>query len=113
MAVLYPNFKGIKFLDFETIKVDFNKFSKNQKKFDAEKLKQFLNWRLDMNCVEKPLFEKVQNKYVVPQAFQELLTFRSFLSTHYLPTLTPNTRSLSQSPNNFQTRLIQKNPVRN
>ncbi|CAK5087361.1 unnamed protein product [Meloidogyne enterolobii] len=64
MAVLYPNFKEIKFLNFETVKVDFNKFSKNQKEFDAEKLKHFLNWRLDMNCVEKPLFEKVQNKYI-------------------------------------------------
>ncbi|CAK5064309.1 unnamed protein product [Meloidogyne enterolobii] len=58
MAVLYPKFKGIKFLNFETVKVDFNKFSKNQKEFDAKKLKQFLNWRLDMNCIEKPLIEK-------------------------------------------------------
>uniref|UniRef100_A0A915PHQ3 Uncharacterized protein n=1 Tax=Meloidogyne floridensis TaxID=298350 RepID=A0A915PHQ3_9BILA len=58
MAVLYPNFKEIKFLDFETIKVDFNKFSSKQKEFEAEKLNHFLNWRLDINCIEKPIIEK-------------------------------------------------------
>nr|CAD2166488.1 unnamed protein product [Meloidogyne enterolobii] len=57
MNVLNPKFNLVK-IDFNGNKVNFDKFSKKQEIFDKSKLGQFLNWRFDQNCSEKPSFDQ-------------------------------------------------------
>uniref|UniRef100_A0A914LP87 Uncharacterized protein n=1 Tax=Meloidogyne incognita TaxID=6306 RepID=A0A914LP87_MELIC len=59
MNVLNPKFNLVK-IDFNGNKVNFDKFSKKQEIFDKSKLGQFLNWRFDQNCSEKPSFDQVK-----------------------------------------------------
>ncbi|CAK5032554.1 unnamed protein product [Meloidogyne enterolobii] len=60
MSVLNPKFNLVK-IDFKGDKVNFDKFSKKQEIFDKKKLGQFLNWRFDQNCSEKPSFDQVKD----------------------------------------------------
>ncbi|CAK5129518.1 unnamed protein product [Meloidogyne enterolobii] len=55
MIALHPDLKLVK---LDNNKVDFSEFSTSQNVFDAEKLEQFLNWRFDPNCNEKPTEDK-------------------------------------------------------
>uniref|UniRef100_A0A915P3B9 Uncharacterized protein n=1 Tax=Meloidogyne floridensis TaxID=298350 RepID=A0A915P3B9_9BILA len=57
MNVLNPKVNLVK-TDFNGNKVNFDKFSKKQGIFDKSKLGQFLNWRFDQNCSEKPSFDQ-------------------------------------------------------
>ncbi|CAK5114204.1 unnamed protein product [Meloidogyne enterolobii] len=56
MIALHPDLKLVK-MDNDI--VDFRDFSKGQSVFDAETLEQFLNWRFDPNCNEKPTEDKI------------------------------------------------------
>nr|CAD2174550.1 unnamed protein product [Meloidogyne enterolobii] len=53
MIALHPDLKLV------NDKVDFKEFSEVQSVLDAEKLEQFLNWRFDPNCNEKPTEDKI------------------------------------------------------
>jgi len=55
MIALHPDFKLV------NDKVDFKEYSKDQIPLDTEKLGQFLNWRFDPNCNEKPTADKVNS----------------------------------------------------
>ncbi|CAK5082428.1 unnamed protein product [Meloidogyne enterolobii] len=57
MIALHPDLKLVKTVND---KVDFKEFSKVQSVLDAETLEQFLNWRFDPNCNEKPTENKVR-----------------------------------------------------
>ncbi|CAK5129347.1 unnamed protein product [Meloidogyne enterolobii] len=56
MIALHPDLKLVKMVNE---KVDFKEFSKGQIPFDADQLDQFLNWRFDPNCNEKPIENKI------------------------------------------------------
>jgi len=55
MIALHPDLKLV------NDKVDFKEYSKDQIPFDTEKHGQFLNWRFDPNCNEKPTVDKVNS----------------------------------------------------
>ncbi|CAK5088627.1 unnamed protein product [Meloidogyne enterolobii] len=61
MNVIDPEFDQVE-IDFKNNRVDFNRFSEKQEIFDKGKLEQFLNWRFDQNCSEKPSFNEVNLK---------------------------------------------------
>jgi len=59
MIALHPDLKLVK---LDNDKVDFKEFSKAQGVFDDKKVGQFLSWRFDPNCNEKPAENKVNLK---------------------------------------------------